>query len=477
MDVLSSPDNRTTEAPAGVPITRKEPGTTSNALALLTGQGGVYLVNFVTTVILSRRLGPSVFGVFVTLMTLRDTAAAATALMVNLAILAYREEAVRVARASIGILLLLSLLFIAGEVFLFVFIYRLSADLVEGLVFLSLAHMVGLLNGPYSALLQLRNRYRFVAGAGFASTLIASACAVAASFFLPGIAALLIRETAFSLLVVVLLIHRYGSFLMPVWNRREMKRVLRLSLELWASRTAEVWIDRRDKVNVGGLTSIDTMAVYNLAKYLAELSQLLLNPLTVLLFDRFSDPAISLQRKREAADVMLFSFMLGGLAGAAVIEYAGEYLVVLLYGREWGGAGNMLRAFIGYFILYPTYIFVKNAGYAENRARIVVATQVVYLGSILAVPLVSTPGGGLLSPVVHLAMTTIGIAVCGAACKTIRSSSVAATIAAALATASASSWLGPAWTGGILVLFGVYTAVRWRGAYLDLRTSVNGETF
>jgi len=458
------PSKQTTHSDTG----SRRTSTAHSAAYMLAGQGGVYLINFATTVVLSRRLGPSAYGLFLALITLRDTAAAATSLMVNLAVLRYREDAVEVARVSIGILSALCAVFLAAEGVLFVYFYDLSTSTLGPLLLLSVAHIVGLLYGPYSALLQIRDNYKSIALFSAVSTACASLAAIAASFWHQGIAPLILRELVYSFLAVFLLLRKYGMLLHPSWKFEPMKKVLRLSAELWASRTAEVWIDRRDKVNVGALTSLDGMARYNLAKYLAELTQLLLNPLTTLIYDRFTDTAIAAERKKLATDLFMFSLLIAGLAGAAVIHFAGEALVLLLYGEQWRGTGPILRAFIGYSMLYPLYILVKNVAYAENRASIVVATQALYLGLILLVPAVSQAGKPLLSPAIHLGATAVSIGLLAAVTRSIRIPTAAAAIAASLFVSFASASLSHIWAGAVIFSALAYAAYKWGGLFRRL---------
>jgi O-antigen/teichoic acid export membrane protein len=345
------------------------------------------VIGAVVNIILARRLGPLPIGAYALAVAASDLAALLVTWGVDTYLVQSPEDDAEQFGTALSFVLLLGGGFLVLTAAIIPFFLWRQQPLVAALLAGLAVQRLLLLNGScYSAVLQRRFQFGWLAliqiGTGIVEHIVAVVVAIAGG----GVLALLARDVldAVGQLVGGRLIskRRYR----PQWRPVVAARIRRFGIAVLLSQSGELATHKLDSALLGVVWGTRELAFYEEAYKLANVAL------------RISQPALSqvalpaYARLREDADrrsAVFHTIQSGGFYALVpfflMLLLLPEALIRLLFGAQWLGAVPMLRAFAGYALLAPLFEHLRQLLFAEGMAGAVARAKLVQLAVFLPV--------------------------------------------------------------------------------------------
>lgn len=427
------------------------------------------MVGAVVNIFLARWLGPLPIGTYALAIAASDLAALLVSWGVDTYLVQSPEDDAEQFGTALTFVLLLGGAFLALTAAMVPFFLWRQQPLVAALLAGLAVQRLLLLNGScYSALLQRRFQFGWLAFVQIVTGMVEHLVAVVIVLAGGGVFALLARDLldAVGLLIGGRLIskRRYR----PEWRPTVAADMRRFGIAVLLSQTGELAVHRLDSALLGVVWGTRELAFYEEAFKLAHVSV------------RISQPALSqvalpayarLREDRDRRSATFRRIQAGGSYALApfclMLLLLPEPLVRLLFGSQWLAAVPMVRAFAGYALLAPFFEHLRQLLLAQGNAGAVARAKLVQLGVFLPViaALLARWGGvgtaigvdaGVLAALVMAAAAARRYLARPAAFARTYGPALLAALGAATATLSAGRYIPPlAQFAVLLVMYGV----------------------
>jgi PST family polysaccharide transporter len=359
----------------------------SGAFWLSAATLGNGVIGAVVNIFLARLLGPLPIGAYALAIAASDLAA----LMVSWGVDTYLVQSPEDDAEEFGTAL--SFVLILGGAFLGLtaamipfFLWRQQPVVAALLAGLAVQRLLLLNGGCYSALLQRRFQFGWLALAQISTGIVEHIVAVLIALLGGGVLALFARDLLDSLGLLVggriISRRRYR----PQWRPAIAARIRRFGLAVLLSQTGELTTHRLDSALLGVVAGTRQLAFYEEAFKLAyvsvRVSQPALSQVALPAYSRLRD-----DRGRRSAAFHLIQA--GGFYTLVpfflVLLLAPEPLIRVLFGSQWLSAVPIVRAFAGYALLAPLFEHLRQLLLAQGLAGAVARAKLVQLAVFLPV--------------------------------------------------------------------------------------------
>lgn len=387
---MTSPSNSVSEHDEPTPSAGLGKVAARGGLVTLSGQGGNFVLQMVSLVVLSRLLTPTDFGTFAMVTAivglaevLRDFGLSSAAVQAPTLSLAQRSNLFWL-NLLIGCTLGLSVFFLAGPISAF---YG-NPDLVVITQWLSLTFVFSGLGTQYEASLVRGFKFGTLAWTDLTALVLALCASITVAVSGGGTAALITQAVAYSLLVAVLRIA--ASRWWPTLPSRSapMGSLLRYGVNLMGTQVIGYASRNVDNVIIGAKFGSEPLGIYNRAFQVltAPLNQISA-PMTKVALPVFSRLAAD---HRKFVDALVKTQCL--LAYAIVICFSALFstadsLVLLLFGDQWTAVPPVFRilAVAGVFqiLAYSSYWVFLAKGLTNWNLRYALVSKAIVIGAIV----------------------------------------------------------------------------------------------
>jgi O-antigen/teichoic acid export membrane protein len=336
-------------------------------------------------VFLARRLGPLPIGAYALAIAASDLAALLVSWGVDTYLVQSTEDDAEQFGTALSFVLLLGGGFLGLTAALIPFFLWRQQPLVAALLAGLAVQRVLLLNGScYSALLQRRFQFGWLALVQIATGIVEHIVAVVVALAGGGVWALLCRDVldSLGLLVGGRLISRRRY--RPQWRPAIAARIRRFGLAVLLSQSGELATHRLDSAVLGVVWGTRELAFYEeafkLANVAARVSQPALSQVALPAYARLREDS-----ERRSATYRLIQA--GGVYALTpfflLLLLLPDPMIRLLFGVQWLGAVPMVQAFAGYALLAPLFEHLRQLLLAQGMAGAVARAKLVQLAVFL----------------------------------------------------------------------------------------------
>lgn len=350
------------------------------AATLLSSSLILAVINFGTGIFLAKLIGPKDFGIYVSAIVMRDLVGLPFLVSFNLTLSRFRIGWRLNAEASLGGILV-------GSIFYFIGIVAVSLlggqELLHAplaaCLWLAVAFVLGAISGVFQGVLQVKNRYSQMVIINFLTVTVISAVSLAGAWFFPGYYVLIFRE----LVTVACLGLFYWYFadnqLRPRWQVGRLWVMLRFTYKIWLCRMSETVMDRIDRGLISIFMGATWAGQYHQARYLGEVGQLTLTPLSGFFFERLSAFRNGSENKMKTQQLLCRIYLYIGFFVSLLILAFGGGLIILILGNSWGKAAELIPFFSPFVAILPLLNFLKIVLYIQDEALSVFRGHVIQI--------------------------------------------------------------------------------------------------
>jgi lipopolysaccharide exporter len=345
------------------------------------------IIGAVVNIFLARRLGPLPIGAYALAVAASDVAGLLVTWGVDTYLVQSPEDDAEQFGTALSFVLLLGGGFLALTAAMIPFFLWRQQPLVAALLAgLAVQRLLMLNGGCYSALLQRRFQFGWLAllqiGTGVVEHVVAVLVALAGG----GVLALLARDVldAVGQLVGGRLVskRRYR----PQWRPPVASRIRRFGLAVLLSQSGELATHKLDSALLGVVWGTRELAFYEEAYKLANVALRVSQPaLSQVALPAYARLRADAGRRSDAFHTIQSGGVYALVPFFLMLLLLPEPLIRLLFGAQWLGAAPMLRAFAGYALLAPLFEHLRQLLFAEGMAGAVARAKLVQLAVFLPV--------------------------------------------------------------------------------------------
>lgn len=333
------------------------------------------VLSFLTMIVLARKLGPSVFGLFSLTLVVVSSFELFKSMGVDAALIRWQSKDIRPAADTAFVIIpalgfsLFSILFVCAPA---ISRFMNAPEMEPVLRTLGMVFVVNCFSRVHSALLERRMQFKIISLAELVSTLGYCACAITLAFLKPNVWALVYAFILKGLLYLAVLWK--GSSWKPAFRFHPgiAKEMLHFGKYIFLG--SMVWFLRMnlDNVLVGKYLGAAVLGLYavafNIANFGADFFAFKINRVVYPAFSRMSADSGSL----KSAFLKTFTYLaVIGLPLGTVVFLLGGDFIGLAYGNRWLQASPVVRilAFTG---IFNTLNAASSALFlARGRSRVV----------------------------------------------------------------------------------------------------------